>query len=89
MIETHADSAQWEYNNEFSYRLDSYECIVPSDIANDLSTVAFLLSPVVIWSDLLGGIQSGEDPLPWYWELWDSGPHHQRREAAETHSLPR
>jgi len=40
--------------------------LFPFDIANDLSTVTFLLSPVVIWSDLLGGIQSGEDPLPWY-----------------------
>jgi len=54
-----------------------------------VSVQFLLLSPVVIWSDLLGGVQSGEDSLPWYCEPWDSGPHHQRREAAETHSLPR
>ena len=43
---------------------------------------------VVIWCNMLGGVQSGPQSLSWYWESWDSGPHLWWRKTQETCSLP-
>ena len=48
----------------------------------------FLPNSVVIWCNMLGGVQSGSQSLSWYWESWDSGAHLWWRKTQETHSLP-
>ena len=46
------------------------------------------ISSVVIWSDMLGGVQSGTHPIPWHWEPWDLRLHYRWKKAKKTITLP-
>ena len=77
-------------NNYFSAFLPAPLAAFPIHYSTLL--FSFLLSwhslTVVIWCNMLGGVQSGSQSLSWYWESWDSGAHLWWRKTQETHSLP-
>ena len=65
----------------FPRKLMWYNFNVASFFASKLNVFH---GPVVIWSDMLGGVLIGEEPLPWSGPLFSHQISGERRETGQT-----